>query len=175
MQQVLAGEPEAYRQLVESYQGPVYGAVFGVLRDPTWARDVTTQVFVRAYYALPRYEGQGFKTWLMRIAVNLAIDEKRKEERQVRLSLLVQGEPTFVHTQTASPEQQVLVWEQEAEMQRRLSELPAGYREVLVAYYFEEKTYQEIAEELQVTVKTVETKLYRARQWVRKHWRKEEW
>lgn len=53
--------------------------------------------------------------------------------------------------------------------------LPARHRDILVQFYIEEKSYDQIAREQNIAVKTVESRLYRARSWIRKHWKEEEW
>lgn len=105
--------------------------------------------------------------------MNHAIDTKRKQQRQKeeateseRLTNLY-GESD----NTVPP----LIKKQEKELlQKRINDMPANYRDVILAYYITEKSYQEIAAEQQVEVKTVETKLYRARKWMRAHWKEED-
>jgi RNA polymerase sigma factor (sigma-70 family) len=145
-----------------------------VLHHPKDAEDATQEAFVKIYRSLPRYQGHGFKTWMSRIAVNTAIDYKRKSER--RREVIVDPE---VGLQTAisaeEPADLVLMRkEQGAMIARYLSELPPNYREVIVSYYMEGKSYQQIAIEQDVEIKTVESKLYRARNWMKKHWKEDD-
>ena len=76
----LAGEEEAFQQLVLKYQQKVYGVALGILRSHEDALDVAQEVFIKAYNKLGRFRGgSAFYTWLYRIAVNLAIDCRRKK------------------------------------------------------------------------------------------------
>ena len=68
----------------------------------------------------------------------------------------------------------LLTKEQKLLIAQKLRELPENYRDVVLAHYLEEKSYQEIALEENIEVKTVEMKLYRARKWIKKHWKEEE-
>lgn len=67
-----AGNTHAFRMIVDRYRASLYRAVFAVLRDEKDAEDALQEAFVKIYYALPRYEGQGFNSWMHRIAVNQA-------------------------------------------------------------------------------------------------------
>jgi RNA polymerase sigma factor (sigma-70 family) len=66
-------------------------------------------------------------------------------------------------------EERLLSRESRERLHQRIGELPDNYRDVVLAYYFEELSYQEIADRQRVQVKTVESKLYRACQWIRRH------
>ncbi|WP_410990883.1 sigma-70 family RNA polymerase sigma factor [Bacillus cereus] len=68
----------------------------------------------------------------------------------------------------------LLTKEQKLLIAQKLRELPENYRDVVLAHYLEEKSYQEIALQENIEVKTVEMKLYRARKWIKKHWKEEE-
>jgi RNA polymerase sigma factor (sigma-70 family) len=65
--------------------------------------------------------------------------------------------------------------ERREELLEKIKQLPDNHRAIITAFYLEEKNYEQIAAELNVTVKTVESKLYRARHWIRKSWKEEEW
>lgn len=164
------------------YQAYIYKLVFSVVKNHADAEDVTQETFVKIYRALPQYEFKGFKTWISRIAMNKAIDHLRKSERiQLRENAL-----TDPNQLTASDlerqyldldpttEQQVVMKETRQLVHAQLQEVPDNYREVVEAYYFENKTYVEIADEQGVATKTVESKLYRAKQWMRKRWKEED-
>ena len=71
-------------------------------------------------------------------------------------------------------EEKLLKKETKRLLHEKLESVPENYRNVLVAFYIEEKSYQEIAREQMVEVKTIETKLYRARKWVKERWKEED-
>ncbi len=73
-----------------------------------------------------------------------------------------------------SLEKQVIHNEQRRLVRNRLNELPDNYRDVIYGFYIAEKSYQEMAEEQNVQVKTIETKLYRARHWIKKNWKEDD-
>lgn len=177
---MIAGDCQAFQLLVERYRQELYGYVYAVLHHPKDAEDVLQDVFVQIYLALPDYRGQGLKTWLARIAINKAIDYKRKAQR--KREVLIGGysgakdyEEQGSWTASESTEAFVLRAEQEEQIRQLIDALPGGHKKTVQAFYLEEKSYKEIAAQEQVELKTVESRVYRAKQWMRKHWKKEEW
>ncbi|PLR85626.1 RNA polymerase subunit sigma [Bacillus canaveralius] len=169
---VKGGSDHAFRLIVEKYRNDVFRTAFAVLRDQKEAEDAAQEVFLKIYLSLPHYENQGFKTWLTRIAVNHAIDVKRKQVRRREdvmdlVDDLNPGHPSSVEIEVITRERRDLV-------RKRLHELPENYRDVIYGFYIEEKSYQKMAEEQHVQVKTIETKLYRARQWIKAHWKEDD-
>lgn len=174
IEKVKSGNDHAFRLLVEKYQEHIYKTVYAVLRNQKDAEDAAQEVFVKIYNSLPQYKNQGFKTWITRIAVNQAIDRKRKHvcRREDMMNEIQSSNLSAL--QIESTEQVVLVNEVKQLVRKRLDELPDNYRDVMVGFYIKEKTYQQLAEEQQIQVKSIETKLYRARQWMKKHWKEED-
>ncbi|RTR26735.1 sigma-70 family RNA polymerase sigma factor [Robertmurraya yapensis] len=173
IKKILSGNDHAFRILVETYRTELFRTVYAVLRNQKDAEDATQEVFMKIYHALPQYENQGFKTWMKRIAVNHAIDIKRKQERRREEIVEVLEYDALVSTRDHL-ENKVIKLEQRRLVRERLEELPENYREVVHDFYIAEKSYQQMAEEQQVQVKTIETKLYRARNWMKKHWKEDD-
>lgn len=178
IEQVLAGDESAFRAIIASYESYVYRVVLSVLQHPADAEDAAQEAFVKLYFSLPRYEGKGFKTWLTRIAVNTAIDYKRKRTSRresvicpdVRTDNLVDE---LVCT-SESVEDDLLRRERSQLIACCINEIPDNYRHVVLAFYMEEKSHLQIAAEYGIAVKTVESKLYRARTWMKQHWKEED-
>lgn len=173
VERILAGDEQAFRDLVEHYRNYLFHIVYAVLRNRTDAEDITQEAFIQIYKSLPQYQSQGLKSWMSRIAVNKAIDFKRKMQRR-KENLTESIEEVAVVKVENNVEQPVLDQEQTEIILRRLAELPSDYREYVHAYYLEEKSYKEIAAERGVAVKTVASKLHRAKKWVQKNWREED-
>jgi RNA polymerase sigma factor (sigma-70 family) len=177
VEQVKSGSEHAFRMLIEKYRDYVFRSVFGVLRNQKDAEDASQEVWMKIYASLPHYQHQGFKTWITRIAVNHAIDCKRKAIRQredMVEELPSRPQHEFSEMNRSLVETKVLRNEQRKLVRNRLHELPDAYRKVIEGYYLEGKTYQQLAKEQQVQMKTIETKLYRARVWMRKHWKEDD-
>ncbi|MBO0959303.1 sigma-70 family RNA polymerase sigma factor [Neobacillus sp. MM2021_6] len=173
IEKVLEGNDHAFRLLVEKYRNDVFRTVFAVLRDQKEAEDAAQEVFMKIYTSLPKYEHQGFKTWMTRIAVNHAIDVKRKQARR-REDVVDALEQEALATPRDSVEKEIIEMDQRHLVRKKLNEVPENYREVIYGFYIAEKSYQQMAEEQNVQVKTIETKLYRARSWMKKNWKEDD-
>lgn len=175
IQRIRRGDRSAFRDLVDRYGDYVYRVTYSVLRDEKEAEDAAQETFIQVYKSLPDYRLQGFKTWITRIAINKAIDLKRKRDRRQEEN----WDPIEVDAHVAQDEpemlQELIDDERRVALRDKISVLPQGHRVVISAFYLQGKSYEDIAEELQVTVKTVESKLYRARIWMRDNWKEEEW
>ncbi len=173
---MLEGNDHAFRLLVEKYRNDVFRTVFAVLRDQKEAEDAAQEVFMKIYTSLSQYENQGFKTWVTRIAVNHAIDVKRKQVRR-RVDVvdtLEQQEGLGLATPRDSVEKEIIDQDRRRLVRKKLNEIPENYRAVIYGFYIAEKSYQQMAEEQNVQVKTIETKLYRARTWMKKNWKEDD-
>lgn len=170
IQDILAGDEEAFGKLIQAYRHHLYHAAFAILRHPKDTEDVIQEVFVQVYLSLAHYQSQGLKAWLTRIAVNKAIDYKRRAKR-IKEELTETLEYAETSSQLKNDVETPFMQKVGRELlENRLHQLPANYREVLYAYYFQEKSYQEIADEQGIAIKSVESKLYRAKMWIRKNW-----
>lgn len=165
-----AGDEHAFRILVETYRKLVFHSVYAVLRNQKDAEDATQEVFLKVYLSLPQYENQGFKTWLTRIAVNHAIDMRRKAYRQREEAAEDFHFNMNMQVEESVPEKLVKK-ELKQLVRQRINELPENYRDVIYGFYIEEKSYEQLAKEQNVKRETVATKLHRARLWMKKHWK----
>ncbi|WP_051250549.1 RNA polymerase sigma factor [Paenibacillus harenae] len=174
---VRSGGAEHYRPFVQAYGPYIYRTVFAVLHSPHDAEDVTQEVLLQIYRSLPECRLDGLKTWITRIAVNRAIDFKRSRARrpeeladEEQLSEAGQG------ARAGMPAAETVAIEQEDKrlLRGRIETLPDNYREVVTAFYMEDKSYEQIAAETGLAPKSVESRLYRARSWMKRHWRKED-
>ncbi|WP_229717146.1 RNA polymerase sigma factor [Paenibacillus aceti] len=175
IQQLRQGDREAFRELVQTYRNHVYRVAYSVLHDEQEAEDAAQETFLQIYKSLSEYREQGFKTWLTRIALHKAIDLKRKRERRKEQ----QGDVMEIASYMSAPSEHVLKGlldeEQRQELRQKIEELPAGHQTIITAFYLQGKSYGQIAMELNIAEKTVESKLYRARMWMREHWKEEDW
>nr|WP_256942235.1 sigma-70 family RNA polymerase sigma factor [Bacillus sp. OV166] len=169
----MEGNDHAFRLLVEKYRNDVFRTIFAVLRDQKEAEDAAQEVFMKIYTSLPQYQNQGFKTWMTRIAVNHAIDIKRKQVRR-KEEVAEDLELQLVGTPKDSIEKEIMDTDRRTLVRRKLDELPENYRDVIYGFYIAEKSYQQLADEQNVQVKTIETKLYRARHWMKKNWKEDD-
>ena len=169
----MGGNDHAFRLLVEQYRNDVFRTVFAVLRDQKEAEDAAQEVFLKIYTSLSQYQNQGFKTWMTRIAVNHAIDVKRKQAR-IKEEVVEELEQQEWGTPKDSVEKEIIDKARRRLVRERLNELPENYRDCVYGFYIAEKSYTQLAEEQNVQVKTIEMKLYRARAWMKKNWKEDD-
>lgn len=170
----MAGQTDAYRFIIEKYRPYLFQVVLSVVRNPKDAEDVTQEALLKIYYSLSRYRFEGFKTWMTRIAVNQAIDYKRKAFHRKESASDSPEDYAVNEGYAESSEDCFLRREMKEMLQGKLQTVPESYREVIQAFYLEDKSYPEIAADLGLEQKSVESRLYRARQWIRKHWKEED-
>lgn len=160
-----AGDNQAFAAILAKYQTPVYNLAWRILQDVEEAKDATQDIFIRIYQALPAYRFEArFSTWLYRIATNLCLDRLR----QRRKSPLISWEPTILKAMRDEsgkndPEQSLIKRETQQLVQQAIRELPPKYRTVIALTYLQEFSYREIADIMGVSVRTVETQIYRAK------------
>lgn len=178
------GGPEHFRPFVKTYGTYIYRTVYAVLQSPHDAEDVTQEVLLQIYRSLPSYRMDGWKAWITRIAVNKAIDYKRsrarKPEQLIQCQALLEqrgaglAEGMLDASPSPAAEDIALLHEEHHVLLEHVNALPPRYREVVSAFYLDNKSYEQIAAETGLEKKSVESRLYRARDWMKKHWRKED-
>jgi RNA polymerase sigma-70 factor, ECF subfamily len=169
MQLVKTGDMEAFRNLVEIHQQRVLGTIGRMLGDDTEAEDLAQQVFVRVWKSASRWEPAAkFTTWLYTIVRNLVFNESRRRSRRPARSLEEMQDDEehprqFADAATKSPDTELLDAEMQAAIERAIQELPEAQRIAVVLRRYQDVSYEEIAEVLQITVSAVKSVLFRAR------------
>ena len=165
LQKARRGDKDAFGQLIEAYQGPVYNLAYRMLGNSGEAEEAAQEAFIRAYTRLDSYDpAHKFSTWLLSITSNYCIDLIRKR-RAVLLSIdePLPPHPALHSDNNKGPEAQYLAQEREALVQGMLKELPDEYRQAVVLRYWYDMSYEEIAEVQKTTVSAVKSRLFRAR------------
>lgn len=172
--QARRGDARAFSRLVEAYQRPVFNLTYRMLGNIEEAEDAAQETFLRAYSRLAQYDpAMKFSTWLFSIANHHCIDRLRR--RKV-ISVSIDDNPVLQNLESDDlrPERSALQEETRIEVQTLLEQLAPEYRLPLVLRYWEEMSYEEIAETMNVTVATVKSRLFRARQQLAALYRREE-
>jgi len=157
---ILNGNGERYDDIVERYQARLYRTAFYYTQNVEDARDITQDIFIKAYNSLAKFKQDStFSTWLYRIAVNHCIDWCRKKKPFLEESTCFED----LCDEDGSPEDLLLQQEIVSEVHAAVSSLPTIYSTVLILYYFEDFSPQQIAEITDTPKRTVETRLFRGR------------
>jgi RNA polymerase sigma-70 factor (ECF subfamily) len=169
MARVKTGDTEAFRELIEAHQHRIIGTVAKMLSDDSDAQDIAQQVFIRVWKSAPRYEPTAkFTTWLFKITRNLVFNEMRRRKRHPTFSLDATTEADDRPFQTAdpgakSPDATLQDAEMQAAIQAAIDTLPETQRMAVILRRYEDISYEEIAEILDLSVPAVKSVLFRAR------------
>ena len=167
MAYVARGDTAAFEQLVERHQTLVIGTVARMLGSNSDVEDVAQQVFIRVWKSAPRYVPTAkFTTWLLTITRNLVFNEARRRKRHRVETLDVhQGEESLPLPDRRGrvPDEQLLDDEMQRAVDTAIQALPEKQRLAVVLRRYEEKSYEEIAEVLSLSVPAVKSVLFRAR------------
>ena len=150
-------QPDAFGELIRRHQAFVFGAALRVTRDASLAEEVAQETFFRAYRSLNTFRGESkLRTWLYRIATNLAIDLVGR-----RKDFPVPDVPDIPMSRSTSQIVELKV--QSAQLRDALIQLPERLREPLVLREYRGLTYDEIADKLGIPLNTVRTRIFRGK------------
>lgn len=176
IKQTISGNNDAFEKIINKYKGYIFAIILNFIKDHNEAENIAQEVFLQIYISLPEYKFDNFKGWIGRIAANKAIDWKRKKaskfkEQIVEDTEIIMDRENFMDYKT--PEDILVQKEGQQKIHSILKTIPPIYENVIIKFYFEEKSYEEIAKEEQTTVKTIASRLYRGRNILREKWREE--
>lgn len=159
-------DPEAFGEIVSRWERKIFALCFGMLAREDEARDAAQETFIAAYKNLSRFRGEAkVSSWLHRIAVNQCLTTKRRAKTRSEDFLdeeKHEEERYFVAPEKASPSRTTEANERLHLVRQAVTSLPSDLRQVIVMKEFEDMTFQEISETLEVPLSTVKSRLYTA-------------
>ena len=162
------GDREAYGELVRRSSNMVISVVYRMCGDAELAQDAAQEAFLRAWQHLNSYRPQAaFRSWLCRIAINVALDALRRNSSKTTWSLDDLQDSPGLADPTPGPEEHTTQQERIALVQKAILSLPPASRAVLVLREYEGLSYQEIAAALEIPIGTVMSRLNYARRELR--------
>ena len=171
-----AGDECAYEILIQRFEKPVYNLVSRLVDDPCDAADVAQEVFLKVFRKVGGFRSESsLKTWIYRIAVNEARNQRRwfNRHRGKEIGLEsesdAQGPQDWLSDPGRSPYQTALDQETHALIESALQKVSANYRAALVLREVEGLSYEEISDVLEVSLGTVKSRILRGRDSLRKH------
>jgi len=169
-----AGSETAFDWLVTYYHAGVYNLVYGILADASDAADVTQEVFLKAFRGIRGFrQGSSLKTWLYRISVRQALNERRWWWRHHRHQISIEGDedgerPALeLKDAEATPFEKVAAQEVQTSVRTALAQVPDVFRSAVILRDMEGLSYEEVAEVLEVSVGTVKSRILRGRRMLR--------
>jgi RNA polymerase sigma-70 factor, ECF subfamily len=164
---VAGGDTVAFEKLVERYQTLVAGTVARMLGSNADVEDIAQQVFIRVWRSAGRYVARAkFTTWLLKITRNLVFNEMRRAKRHPHVPVQIDPEAEEIPLKdetTATPDATLLESELQQAIEKAIAQLPDTQRMALVLRRYEELSYEEIADVLELSVPAVKSLLFRAR------------
>jgi RNA polymerase sigma-70 factor (ECF subfamily) len=161
VKEVLAGEVETYRLLVERYQKPIYNLMYRMTGSVEDARDLSQEAFIKAYEKLRTFSpDKRFFTWLYTVGYNLAKNHKRRSKTVLAdvETLLEQG---MANCDITYQENRLSEKLDSLRVHRALDMLPTDYREAIILHYHEELTFREVAMALNLSVSGAKMRVQR--------------
>ena len=165
-----AGSETAFDWLVTHYHAPVYNLILGMLGDTSDAADGTQEVFLKAFRGIRKFrQGSSLKTWLYRIAIREALNQKRWFKRHLQKNVSIDAEPEEGQARFeiadlgTTPFEQLASHEIQDAVQDALQQVPEAFRSAVILRDLEGLSYEEVAEVLECSVGTVKSRILRGR------------
>jgi RNA polymerase sigma-70 factor (ECF subfamily) len=169
------GVEQAYEILLQRYQQPVYNLVCRLLNDPADASDIVQEVFLKVFRNISSFRGNSsLKTWIYRIAVNEAYNQRRWFSRHQRREVALESEegaPCYADSLRdpgRTPFDQAADHEALSLVEQALERLNPKFRTVVVLRDIEDLSYDEIATVLDISIGTVKSRILRGREALRR-------
>lgn len=169
--QATAGDEKAFTELMRRYRKPVQHTLMKMVRNADDAEDLMIEAFAKAFKNLPKFKKDyTFSTWLFRIATNNCIDFIRKKKIDT-LSISTaytddSGDSVDldIRDENLNPQERAITQQKVEFVRTFVSLLPDKYQRLVEMRYFDELSYEEIAEKLRAPLGTVKAQLHRARE-----------
>lgn len=163
------GDQKAYAELMQRYKDSIYFMALKMVNNKDDAMDLTVETFGKAFENIEKYKPDfAFSTWLFRIATNNCIDFIRKKRLNVvSLQSLTEEDREEKQLQivsnTLNPEETSIKKQESEKLKSIVEQLPQRYRTLIILRYYDEKSYEEISQQLDLPLGTVKAQLFRAR------------
>jgi RNA polymerase sigma-70 factor (ECF subfamily) len=170
IQQALQGDDLAFKRLMGKYHDAIFNFIHRMIRDREQVEDLTQEAFIKAFSSLKSFnEEYAFSTWLYKIATNNCIDFIRKRKLQMySIDKPIEAKDsdyTFeLPDETYQADKEIISGQRALLLRNAIEQLPEKYRRVIVLRHTEEKSYEEIAQALDLPIGTVKAHIFRARE-----------
>jgi RNA polymerase sigma factor (sigma-70 family) len=157
IEEIISGQSRSYRILVERYQNPVFRVILKIVADSEDAKELTQDVFVKAYESLLQYKPEyKFFSWIYRIAINNALLFVKRKKKHLKTEKMLQKSFQIAVQKENNDNRDYF-------LNRSLQELSGSYQSVIVLKYYADLSYADIAESLGISEIKVKSRLFDAR------------
>ena len=174
VQLAVKGDEKAYAELSNKYQKPLYFHIRKMIREIDYVEDLVQDIFMKAFKNLKNYKNDyAFSTWLYRIATNHTIDYLRKKKLHT-FSINTDSSdedqaPIQLEDEDSHTDEPMIRRQRKNKVHEAIDQLPEKYRLIILKRHIEEKSYQEISEEMDIPLGTVKAHIFRARELLYKY------
>jgi len=160
------GDLYSFDLLVKKYQKKIYFLAYRMVKNHDVADDMAQETFINAYSSIKSFKlGYSFYTWLYRICVNLSINYLKRQKFVISESQFEEEvSPLEKKTESEDPLNLLVQKEQGKKIEQAIDSLPPKYKTVFVLRVYEDLSYEEIAQTLKISLGTVMSRLFRARE-----------
>ena len=160
------GDSYSFDLLVKKYQKKIYFLAYRMVRNHDAADDVAQETFINAYSSIKSFKlGYSFYTWLYRICMNLSINYLKRQKFVISESQFEEEvSPLEKETDSEDPLSLLVQKERERKIEHAIDSLPPKYKAVFILKVYEDLSYEEIAQTLKISLGTVMSRLFRARE-----------
>ena len=152
---------EKIEWLMNEYGENVVRLAFTYTKQKQLSEDIAQEVFIKCYENLDNFRNESsYKTWLYRITVNLCKDKLRSWSFK---NIILTEFFSKIMSPDKSPEMELVGLEEKRLVAKKILSLPLKYREVIILYYYEEMSYNQISDFLNLSIQTIKSRLHRAR------------
>ena len=166
-----AGNSSAYELLVKTFQKKVYNTCLGLLQNEEDAEDICQEVFIAVFQSINQFKGEAkLSTWIYRITVTRSLEFLRMKKRKKRFAILQaiftneQGETKIQATNFVHPGVQLENKERAAILFKTIDKLPENQKTAFILHKVEDLSYTEIAAVMKLSLSSVESLMFRAKQ-----------
>jgi len=161
LERAKSGNIKAFEDILSVYEKPIFNYIRRWANRRQDAEDLTQDVFIRVYKSLKSIDLQkSFKAWLYKIATNVVYDWLRKKQGKIELFTIDDGIHDF---ETIESDSSYINIESAKDLEAALEKIKPVYKNVLLLFYHDDLSYQEIADALNLPINTVKVCLYRAK------------
>ncbi len=163
---VQKGDSYSFDLLVKRYQKKIYFLAYRMVKNHDYADDLAQETFIHAYSAIQTFKVEySFYTWLYRICMNLSINFLKRQKFMIPESQFEEGaSPLEKETSRVDPSNHLASKELEIKIDKALNSLPPKFKAVLILRIYDDLSYEEIAQTLNISTGTVMSRLFRARE-----------
>lgn len=174
IQNLIEQDQIAFKKLVGEYENRFLTMAYKFTNNYNDAEDLCQEIFIKVYRSLPAFKNRSkLSTWLYKVAVNTCLDWNRRNKPNFFNMISIMDKSVKGLSSNHNTEQIIIYKERQQMVHNAVYSLKDKYKTIIILYHFNQLSYKEIAQVLDIPMKTIETRLYRARKQIKEQLMKE--